>query len=713
MSNNNTSIKNTRLSVAVGAALGILAATPPVMAQGPMLEEIVVTSRKVTENLQDVPISITAFSASQIEDAGIDEVQDFIDLTPNIILRETFRAGVTFVTIRGVTTGQQGWPPITYVVDGVQSASIDAINQGALFDIERIEVLKGPQGALYGAGAIAGAINVVTKAPTNEPEYGVKVSYGKGNNAKLSAMASGPIVEDKVLYRINAYYNDSDGLIDSIDGEDLDFEEQTSVRGSLLINASENVQIDLRAEYTDVEAGAAAQEIVPSADLIDTFNSTWGDPDRGLIGVEEREITNLSAKLTWETEPGTLTAVVGYSDIEQELWGSASWDKPPTNSIFGPVGTPGNPFADAYQSLRDDFETKTVDVRFNSASENALRWMVGASYLEREILNYLDVGFLISGTTPNNFQGLALVARPDIRTGEMWSVYGQLRYDISERMELSLSARYDEIDFDSTTYTDLSLSTPVPQPDPSGTPVNTLTASNDEFQPKVELSYNWTDDVMTYLTYGRGFRPGFFATGNLTLPETTDNFEIGFKSTLMEGRLRLNGALFRIDYSDQQFTFILPEPPFRGTTNIPETDIDGVELEFVAALSENLELSGGLGITNADVADGTTAPATPEHTGNLALAYTQPLSDALELYARIDYRRQGSFFMDAANLFEVEEKDFVNARLALQSDSWTVALFGNNLTDERQANSFTDFGVGFVRALNKPRSYGIEASYRF
>ena len=695
-------------------ALALTAVTPiELLADEPVLEEIVVTSRKRAESLQDVPDSITAFGASQIENAGIDEVQDFIDMTPNIMMRETFRAGVTFITIRGVSTGQQGWPPVTYVVDGVQSGSIDAINQGSLVDIERIEILKGPQGALYGAGAIAGAINIVTKKPTNDPEFAVRGSYSSGNNVKLSGMASGPIVEDKVLYRLNAYYNKADGLIDSTDGDDLDYEEQVSIRGRLIFNLSESSELDLRGEYTDVEAGAAYQEMVPSASLIDTFNDTWGTPARGLIGYENRKMKNLSAKFENESDAGTLTAVVGYSDIKQDLFASASWSKPPVGTLFGFNVGPDDFYADAFQDLADNFETVTADLRFTSPSDQPLRWMVGASYLDRKVLNYLGVGAIRSGTNRENIDADYFLSSPDVRNAEMWGIYGQLNYDISDKLELTVAARYDQNSYNTTNYTDRTLSTPVQALDPSGALVDTNTAKDSKLQPKVQLSYKINEDVMTYATYATGFRTGFFATGNLTLPETTDNYEVGIKTTLADGRVRLNASAFHIDYSNQQFTFIVAEAPFRSTTNIPSTNINGLEIELMAAVTESLEISTGLGITDAKVADGTTAATTPDYTANFSATYTQPISDELELLVRFDYRRQGSFFMDAANTYKVPEKDYLDARVAIRSDAWTIGAFVDNLTNTRQSNSFSDFGVGFVRAMNKPRSYGVELSYKF
>lgn len=701
-------VASTALSM---AAPGVMAAETSADT-GMSLEEIVVTSRKREENLQSVPDSVTAFDAITIENAGIDDVQDFIDLTPNISIRETFRAGVTFITMRGITTGQQGWAPVTYTVDGVQAASLDAINQGALTDIERIEVLKGPQSALYGAGAIAGAINVVTKKPTNEMEGGLKASFARANDIKLSGAISGPLVEDKILFRIGGYYRNTDGLIKSTDGVGLDFEEQATVRGRLLFNL-DNVTIDIQGSYSDITAGAAEQELVSRADLLEVFDTPAAPgPARGIIGKENRTFTELSAKIDWETDAGTFTSVSGYSDINQDLFGSVSWQKPPAISLFGfSVGAPGDGFKDAFQDLMDNFESFTEDVRFTSNADQRFRWMIGMSYMDRKVVNLLSVGGLLQGTERIEANLVRFLNRPDVRNDKAWGAYGQINYDLSDKLELTAALRYDKDNFDTTQYTDLTFSTVVPAAD--GTP--TQKAVNDKWQPKIQLAYQWTDDVMTYITYSEGFRFGFYNTGNLTAPENTKNFEFGFKSMLADGRVRLNGAIFHTDYSNQQFTSIIAAPPFRQTTNVPESNINGGELEIVALLAEGLELSGGLGVTDAKIVGGLPSPSTPDYSVNLALSYTVQISDDWEAFSRIDYRRQGSFVLidGGGTRFTIGEKDYVNARLKLRNGNWSIGAFVDNLFDERQADDFGFLGIGFIRQNSAPRSYGVEASIDF
>lgn len=679
-------------------------------------DEIIVTARKRAESLQDVPEAVTAFTLSDIESAGIDDVADFVELTPNVIIRETFRAGVTFITVRGITTGQQGWAPVTFVVDGVQAGSLDAINQGALLDLEQIEVLKGPQGALYGAGAIAGAINITTKKPSDVVEGGVKLRYGKGDDKTVSAVISGPIVEGKLRGLVSGYYRDADGLIDSVDGRDLDFEEQATIRGRLIYDASDDLTFDLRGSYSDIEAGAAFQDKLFDAADVDQFdNDRAPGPVRGRLGVENREFVEGSLKIDWETDLGTFTSVSGYSDIQQDLDGSASWDnplRPGAQGAFGPLngaialgGT--DTVFDNFQQLQDNFKVFTQDVRLTSNNEGPFRWLVGASYLDREVENLLNVGFVVneaSGPLASAFQ------RFDVRNDQAWGLYGQVNYDISDRLELTLAGRYDENDFDTTHYTDATATTVVTTLDTEGNVVDTLQNTDSKFQPKATLSYDISDNVMGYVTYAEGFRYGFFNTGNLTKSESTKNYEAGIKSQF--GPVTLNAAAFRIDYSDQQFTSLITVPPFRVTTNLPPTTINGIEVEFTANLSDNFKLFGGLGLLDAEQDNGFKSPATPPITFNLGGAYNGKIGE-FDHTARIDMRSQGRFFLGPIEEYTVSAKQYINLRTSIGKNNWSIAAFADNILDERQANDFSPLAGGIIRAQSKPGTYGVELGYKF
>ena len=681
-----------------------------------LIEEIVVTARYRQESLQEIPISITAFDSAKIEAAGITDIHDFINLTPNFLARETFRSGVTYLTIRGITTGQQGFAPISYIVDGVKASSLDAVNQGVLFDLERIEVLKGPQSALYGAGAIAGAVNVITKEPTNEFEGQVILGYAEGDDYTFRGSVSGPIMEDTLSFRLSGYYRNTDGLVNTTTGDDLDFEEQGALRGRLLFTPNDTVDIELRVAYSEIEAGAAKQDAFYDISLLNTFNSQT-QAQRGILGEENRDTLDLSAKIDIELPFATLTSITSYHEMDQDLYGSASWlrppalGEPPKISLFGPMlgenAVEPTDIADNFQDLVDDFEIFTQDVRLTSHSEGRFRWVAGFEYIDREIINGLGVGIINGQNTSVSF-----VNRFDERNDEIWGVYVHASFDVTEDLELTLSGRYDEDDY-STRLFNPDTGETLSLLDENGMPVDKLSATNSKFQPKVTLSYDFSENLHAYLTYSEGYRFGFFNTGNLTKPEKTKNYEFGLKSTLFDGRVVFNAAVFYIDYSNQQLTSISSRPPFRLTSNIPESEILGFEIETTFYITEELGLSAGVGYLDSEISElNRELDAVPEVTANIALDYVQPITNGAEVFGRVNWRHQDGFLLKSAQ-FEVHAVDFLDIRLGIRKDNWSVTGFAKNVLDEQFATDATFFGAYYVRSFSPPSSLGVELGYRF
>lgn len=705
-----------RLWVAVHASLSACAAPACAAAAderpaGTALEEIVVTARQREESLQDVPDSITAFTAEAIESAGISDLNDFMNMTPNLFFKQGFRAGSLGITMRGISTGQNGWAPVTFVVDGVPTATVEGFNQGTLFDIERIEVLKGPQSAVYGAGAIAGAVNIITKAPTDEFDAGAQVVVAEGSDYRANASISGPL-GGALKYRLAGSYRDSDGVMKDSDGDTLNAEHHRALRGRLLGEFG-SFGVDAQVFWADSNPEAYnAQTALFTTDpaeverLLDDFDIR---PGRGLIGDEQRDIREASLKLSWQLPIGELSLLGGYSDIDQHGRGSASFLKPPFPFTFcGPVGGAGEP-VDCLQDDVDDVESKSADLRLTSPSDQRVRWLIGAAWTDRETLN----SFFLDDVFPGSDGGVVENPPPvfgstHFRTDEFIGAYGQVNIDVTPELELTLAGRYDRNRYDSTQYADRALSTPVPQPD--GT--ITQEAEDSEFQPKAQLSYDWTDDVMTYVTVARGFRTGYFNSGVKTEAETTTNYEIGLKAVTLDGQLQINTSIYHIDYSEQQFSFITPTPPFRGSTNIPSTSIDGAELEIAAVTPIGLSANLGLGVTDARVDDGTESPSTPKFTLNLGAEYERSIGDSMVWSARVDYRRQGSYYLLTGNTFSVDPKDYLNLRTTLRiGEHWSVSLWGENVLDEQQAIQASIFPWYTVRQDTYPGSYGIEIRY--
>ena len=246
------------LALSLAAGVASFTYTPLTLAQTAALEEVVVTARKRTENLQDVPIAISAIDETTIQRAGVERAGDYISLIPNVTIVDTANVGDTQVSIRGVVSTRDAESTFAYVVDGVLSTNPNSFNE-ELFDVQQIEVLKGPQGALYGRNAVAGAVLVTTKAPTDEFEAKIGGGIGNNDSYKVNAMVSGPIVGDTLLGRFAISTRETDGHFENIftGGEDeVDFIEDTSMRGRLIWNVSDTMSLDFRAGYSEVEAGA-------------------------------------------------------------------------------------------------------------------------------------------------------------------------------------------------------------------------------------------------------------------------------------------------------------------------------------------------------------------------------------------------------------------------------------------------------------------------
>jgi iron complex outermembrane receptor protein len=693
-----------------------------------ILQNVVVTARRREESLQRVPDPVTAITADRIEAAGITQVEHFMSKVPNLTFRDgtSYRSGYAFISMRGIGNGQEGWAPVTFMIDGVPSSSLDSIKSGSLDDIERIEVLRGPQSALYGAGAIAGAINVVTRKPDDEFRARLRAAYANGNDRSVAGMVSGPLSEDLLRFQLQGSYRDSDGLIDSkSNGLDLDFEKKQKVGARLIYTPTSNVELDLRGEYVREQNGSTYQGKLSSPDQIDDFGAST-EPRRRFPGEDDRKLGNVSLRATVDFAKASLISVSGYSDIKQDIDSSVCYDDPDHPAIddpsvpgvqaacllgpaFGSNAAPGQPIDDLFSSV-DDLQTFTQDLRIVSNGAGRIRWLAGASYLHRESFNGFDASWILAPTASL----LTLFPLWNGKKDEWWGVYSQISGDLTDRMELTVAARYDENDYTNTSYTDRNETAIVQVRDKNGALVNSQEESASKVQPKVQLSYRWTPDLMTYATWSKGFRAGFFASGGFTRPESTENIEVGLKSTLFDGRMMANVSVFHIDYSDQQFSTVINQPPYRQPVTLPETDIDGVELETSIALSSEVSLDAGVGYLDSKDVDGFRSPFAPKLTGNVSLNTRHPLMGAWYAIGHLDYRYNASMYLGRNETSRIPAKDFVDARLGVESDNWRVVAFSRNLFSTRQAElEVVQLAGGYPRAMNKPRSYGIEFTYSY
>ncbi len=665
-------------------------------------EEIVVTSRKREERLQSVPEMVTVFTAAKIENANVTSLRGFVDLTPNLLVRETFRTNETFLTMRGIASAQGALPPVAFVVDGVQVGSNDFINQD-LMDIQQIEVLKGPQGTLYGQGAIAGAIVITTKEPTNELEGMIKGSYGNANSYRIAAAVSGPIVEDKLFARVSGYYRDSDGLIKSAAGDRITPEDQASIRGRLEYRG-ERLKLSLRGSYTDGDGYCCFLDIVPlnaqgTIDLSKVDDVKNPGFVGNLLGTEETSFRDVSFKIDYDFDGVTITSITGYAEVRQYDFGDGDYTAAPVVA----------------QDLHFDQDVFNQEIRFTSTGEGPLQWIFGGFYQDRQDRQRVIVG----AQHPTNPQGGlpsgSILNQLNVTNREAWAVFGQASYDITDKLNALVGLRYDHDKQNNENM--LAVVS------------NYAEATFTQLQPKLQLSYQWTEDFLAYITYSTGFRSGGYTQSTEFDNEESRNYELGFKGSFLDNMLTVNASAFFTDLRNQQLSFVVVTPTEfrRGAVNIPKTDIHGMDLEVQASPVENLDLTAGIGVSETTIrkivpldpalgdvssAEGKHSPLVPGFTFNFGATYTVPVSDGMDVVIHGDYRRHGGYYFDLVNTIRTQSADFFSGRIALEGENWSVAAWGKNLSNTRRATRVSETG-NRLRTPNMPRSYGIEAIYKF
>lgn len=686
--------------------IGLLAAPAQAMQSDADAEAngdvITVTARLREQSLQDVPIQVKTFGEQEIFDAGIATTQDFIDLTPNVALDDSFTYLNTFVVVRGVTQINNADSPIAVIVDGVPQNNQRQLKMN-LFDVERIEVLKGPQGAFYGRNASGGAINIVTKQATNEFEGFLAGLYSNGNALEFSGAASGPVIEDRLLFRIAGSYKQDDGRIENtflnenVDTIDHDY----AIRGRLTFVPIQRLSFDARVMYNDFEAGALYDSFVPSGDAND-----FQPPSNNLLGEAVGDIFEATLKADADLGFATLTAITGYTELGEEVRGDIDFSNPVNNPAGGfGAGQIG-------QGSDLDISLTSQELRLVSPDDQRLRWIAGAFYIHTDRrLDAVLFADLNGSTDQVEDPSLIFLRQSEDGDHDAWSIYGQVEFDLTDRLEIAAGLRYDK---DNRFQEDLLTSA-------------TREISFSALQPKITLSYDATDNALFYVSYGEGFRSGGFnAPGAAPFrDETVRTAEGGFKSQWLENRLSLNGAVYYSFVKDFQFFFLSLAQGGQIISNIDRVEIFGVELEAQARLADGLDVFAGLGTTDSEIKENGPFPTsvgnhTPKMTDlslNLAAQYRFPVAGDIFAFMRVDYERRGERYWQVDNLDVQDPLDLVNFRAGFETDRWGLYAWGRNITGE---DFYTDFnpteftGLGYdIGFRGQPGAYGAEARIRF
>jgi len=707
------------------------------------LEEITVTARKRSERLQDVPISISAFSASDIEEAGIENVRDVAQMTPGLTWTALFGSSGGPV-IRGVSTNI-GEPNVGFFLDGVYQSSratMDALIGG----VERIEIAKGPQSALYGRNTFGGAVNYITKRPGDIREAQVELTVGDNGRQKIGASLSGPL-SDTFAYRVGVSYDSFDGYYtNELTGGDLDSKESILAALSLEAKPSDSLDIVFRIGIEDTDNGDFpiqfvrnnSQFIAVPFNDFQVFRKELPGATNGFAvtpGTFERQHLNTSLSITKDFENLTLTAITGFNDLDIDSNSDNDYEARPLS----------------WQIALTDQQEFSQELRLSGGGERN-NWTVGVYYFDLDLDTDVDSRFIDPALDavfsppagPLSFLGVGSASLVNNETTENLALFGEFEFFLSEAWRLSLSARWaDE---------EKTLDTFVSNPH-SGFVLADLTLKDDwqSFTPKVSLSYSLNDDAMLYGSVAKAIKAGGFnALVNVTDAERrydqeeSLNYEFGAKIGWADGRAYTNVALFRIDWTDQ-IVRALGVSGALLNTNAGETTSQGIEVELVAKLTDNLDIRLGYAYTDSEYdnyvfaslanfgidpdVSGIPLQNVSKNQANASIQYSREVTTDWSWNFRID----SSFRSEQCTIQScdavVGDATFTNIRTGFDSDNWSVDLWVNNAFDEdtplaaayvqsrgRAADILGGSGIQFFNAMTTSadlRSYGITARYRF
>lgn len=700
---------------------------------------IVVTGLRRADTLQDTPAAITAFGSKEIENAGIQKPADFIDLTPNVNLVEVQNVGTSFVVIRGIGQARNSEPSVAVVIDGVQQANPSQFNQD-LYDIQQIEVLKGPQGALYGRNAIGGAIIITTKQPSDQLEGEATVGIDNGFGWYTHGGISGPLANG-VKFRIAALYKDTNGYIpNTFLHQDADPYKDLGLRGNLLFDLSSDWQLDLRASMDHTRTTGFWYNIVPDNNV----NNVSLPVRVNNRGMDNREMYNASAKLTYDGDGFKMTSVTSYDTLKEIITGDA-FDFLPIDQAFCHV-TPycfsGN--NDLNQSQYLNVKAFSQELRFESPTSTPLYWMFGGYLISTDRFistgNMLDLGqgvfpvYHTPSTNPANPQYSFL---SDQQNNFAWAGFANIGYQFSPMFRVDAGIRYDRDRRKNTTET----------PDAWLAYINYIAslsgAAQSHFgdvrkrtfsawQPKVTLTFTPTKDITLYADYARGFRSGGFnqtgvgvvaansgvvGVNDVFEAETADTFEAGFKTRWLNGMLTLNGAAYTTTTHNSYFFVYLYANSTQNLGNVPRERLNGFELEARLAPTNDFQIDASWGMTFSKIksfpdpaAIGNEAPDVSRTTLNVGAQYTPDLGGGFSALLRADYRRIGRTWWDVYNTTVRNPVNLVDVRAGVRKDNWSVTAFASNLFNEKYNAEFSPGGFVFKA---RPRIYGVEAGVKF
>lgn len=672
-------------------------------------------SRKRTESIQTTPESVTALNSEGIEKAGITDISSFSTLVPNLKFNSAQAVGLNFITVRGIPQVRGGDAPLAFVIDGVTIPDPSLLSQ-ELYDLALVEVVKGPQGALYGKNAIGGAINIYTKEPTNKMSNRIKFGVGNGGNLQAQFVSSGAISKDKVFYRFSTQYKTFDGLLtNDFLNQKVDFSEDFNIRGQIKARLSDNFTVAATYQHFNIDGGATYYSVNPigfdgefPGGVLDPNPSEGNNViDADVLGTSDMINNYGNFKMDYNLGSVKLQSITSINKVERSTIGDLDF-----LSLDG-------------LTQGEEITTKTFnqELRINNTNtDTKFDWSLGGFYQR------IEKDFYQNGTTGVDFGGPFEYDTADyVNETKTIALFGFGDYKLTDKLTVSAGFRYD---IDKFTQDDILF-------------VTNSERDNNEFQPKLSLSYQASKGTLFYANYGRGYRNGGFNADLTDLfnrsfdDETSDNYEVGFKTTSWNDRLIFNGSIFSSKLTNQQ-QYILDLNTFiAGVYNYDESKVFGFELESRARLTNYLDVFANFGLSDAEIVDGGTTggvdgvttdntnyngnktPFVPVSTFAIGLESSFKITDDIKFNGFLNLDTTGKTYWHESNqdIHTSDAYSLLDARIGFAYKNWKLDIWGKNLTDKQY---YQEFSVGeFVGSPDdvgwrgRPLSIGTAISVRF
>lgn len=682
-------------------------------AEGFVFEEIVVTARKREESLQDVPLSVQAFTGATLERNRIDNVEDLIGTVPGLsVSSNVLSPGKDFLNLvlRGVGSQSAGAPAVGTFVDGayVPALSFDV----AFMDVERVEVLRGPQGTLFGRNTQGGALNIVLRRPDEESSGRVAFTFDEFETYRAQASVSGPLSE-KFYGSVALDASSTDGYLkNTVLDESANDQTRFSGRLALRYAATDYLDINLAIDGSKREG-------------LDGFP---GVPR----GSEEFEVrSDFQQDGTYENYGGALNIdwAIGSVDVK-----SITAFREVTSIL--PFDFDGSPERGPnVHDLQSEQSVLSQELRASGSYGEDFSWLIGAYIFKEDSLTDRSYGLADVDAFPG---GIFIDKQIQDISRNGYALFTDVTWQPTDKIELSAGVRFSDESVDSDVTLDFTLPGIL-------TVVENGTASISEtnVSPTASLRYKFTDEITGYARYARGYRAGGFpyapasASTNISFEaELSDNYEIGLKGGVMDNRLRFDISAFQVDISDQQLSTIVflnddPNLPVASVGNAGKSRSKGFEVQIQASPAANFDLSANIGLTDAKYIDyvdtvgqsraGEEFPYVPKWTAQLSASYTFDLGDTGDLtvgasYRYVDKTLSGSG-VDVDVQFPVDSYDLIDLTASLERGNWTVDVFVDNLTNDFvETRVFNAFFYAQPRPFSivlPPRRIGARVSYAF